>query len=642
MNRKLWVIVTLIMATSSQAFAADADVLAYLGGAGHERLMCVAELSDGTVLVGGGAEKLDWLPGDARRVTLVSPAIDGAVSGKSAFVLHLSKDLQRILNVVTLPAGAAVNVRHIKATNLPGARTGELFISGQRTADVERKIAPGYFVGKLDGNFVDRVPNRMEWVLNPPAEGAIGEDQPWDVGADGKVVYAEGTPHGYDWLAVKRVTASGQPDVVEDWRLHWYEADGKRSEWFGSPASQCPHGKVIESGIVLKVWGRGDFRSWTQADYEAKLPDGNGGVKQGRWPFDAFFEGPFNPADPKNSPRGRGYTGYGWPSTPCGNVGAIVIDRRDNHLYLGGNNKSALPKGPDFEPYVIAMTDTGRQKWWMRLYREVPPGDGKSKLDDQDARLSTPDQYVDALAIDYSQPPREGVLVVLARCHGNNVVNFWKGNEIKHSANPGDSFQPHFTGSNGNIHYGWLGRLSLTDGSTRHATFVGEYTEGAKVGKQSWPDPNLDGWPKFTSGWPDLNTTRCRSTLHVDDTGNIAVLGTGRRPITTRNALQKMPQAGQGESRWSDFVRVYSPDLTTLCYSSIIAGEWDWKTKSGGSNVALQGVLTTRDGLLIVGYSTVNPKTGDTGTTNIPLRNAPTWSTNKRDGETGVFGRLKF
>ncbi len=92
---------------------------------------------------------------------------------------------------------------------------------------------------------------------------------------------------------------------------------------------------------------------------------------------------------------------------------------------------------------------------------------------------------------------------------GNNVVNFWKGNEIKHPKNPGGSFQSFFTGSNGNIHYGWIGRLATTDGTMLHSTFVGEYSEGAKVGKKSWDDPNLDGWPRFDSAWPDINTTDC-------------------------------------------------------------------------------------------------------------------------------------
>ncbi len=629
------------LAWADQLSGTPSDVVSYVGGTGNERLFGVVQLSDQTVLVSGGAKNLDWLPDTAKRIELKNAAIESGATNQTAFVLHLSPKLDRILNVLTLPKGIAADVRFLKTTNAPGKKTGTLYISGKRLEDKARNIKPGYFIGRLDGNFVDATPTKFDWVQNIRAEGDMAETEPWDVGSDGKAVYATGTPHGYDWMGIYRLTADGKPDVVEDWRLHYFEQDGQRKEWFGTPASQCPQGKVIESAIVLKVWGRGDFRSWTQKDYLAKTPDGNGGVKQGRWPFDAFFEGPFNPADPNKSPRGRGYTGYGWPSTPCGNVGAIAVDRRDNHLYIGGNNKSTLPKNPDFEPFVIAMTNTGKQKWWMRLYREVPPAPGQSIQDDVDGRLSTPDQYVDGLVVDYSQPTNQGAIVVLARCHGNNRINFWNGHEIKHPKNPGASFQPQFTGTNGNIHYSWIGRLATTDGTTLHATYVGEYSSDAKVGRESWDDPNLDGWPKFNSAWPNINTTRCRS-LTVDLAGNVMLVGTGRRPITTKNAFMKMPKSNEGESRWSDFVRVYNPDLTTLKYSSILAGTWDWKTNAGGSGVSLQAVVPTDNGLLVVGHSTTDAKKGDAGATSIPIRNAPSWGTTDRGNESGVIGRLGF
>jgi len=639
MSLCLWAV---IAATAHSGEGSPSNLLAYVGGAGNQQLRCVTQLSDGTVLVGGGTEDgpqgLAWLAPEVPRLELAGPAITGA-SKRQAFVLHLTSDLSRVLRVVKFPGSAAVDVRAIKTTSAPGEPTGVLYLSGLRGGDETAKVKGGYFIARLDGNFVDQAPSKMVWVQNVAAEGSIAQDQPWDVGRDGKVVYAEGNPHSYDWVAVRRLTAEGQPDVVEDWRLHWYQNGDKRGEWFGSPASRCPHGKVVESAIVLKVWGRGDFRSWTKEDYEAKSPDGNGGTKQGRWPYDAFFAGPFDPVNPKDSPRGRGYTGYGWPSTPCGNVGSLVIDRRNNYLYLGGNNKSTLPKNPDFEPHVVAMSDTGKLQWWMRLYREVPPGPGETYQDNVDGRLSTPDQYIDAMAIDYSQPAAKGALVVLARCHGNNVINFWKGNEIKHPDNPGTSFQPHFTGSNGNIHYQWLGRLQLADGQMLHATYIGEYAEGAKVGKQSWPDPNLDGWPMFNSGWPDINTTRCRSQLAVDLAGDIYLCGTGRRPITTKNALMKMPKSNEGESRWCDFVRVYRQDLTTLRYSSIVTGTWDWKTKEGGSGVSLQAACPTAGGLLVVGHSTLD-KSGNPGPTDMPVTNRPAWTAAQRSGEMGVIGKL--
>ena len=40
----------------------SADMVTYAGGGGRERFNCGLVLSDGTVLVGGQAQDLDWLP----------------------------------------------------------------------------------------------------------------------------------------------------------------------------------------------------------------------------------------------------------------------------------------------------------------------------------------------------------------------------------------------------------------------------------------------------------------------------------------------------------------------------------------------------------------------------------------------------
>ncbi len=87
---------------------------------------------------------------------------------------------------------------------------------------------------------------------------------------------------------------NGDRGLAHTWYLN---SEGKESEWAGTPASKCRMEKSSRAAFVLKVWGRGDFRSWTQADYDQWTPDGNGGQKKGAWPYDAFFAGPFNPAD---------------------------------------------------------------------------------------------------------------------------------------------------------------------------------------------------------------------------------------------------------------------------------------------------------------------------------------------------------
>ena len=330
---------------------------------------------------------------------------------------------------------------------------------------------------------------------------------------------------------------------------------------------------------------------------------------------------------------GKGYYGYRFGGSPCANVGSVAVDRRTGDIYIGGNNKSVLPDGgPDFEPWVVAISRDGELRWWQRLYSE-------------EKGVSTPDQYVDALAIDYRHPAPGGSLLVVARAHGNNVNNFWKGNEIKHSANPGRAFQNGFTGSNGNIHYCWLGRLTLAEGEMLGGTYAGEYAEGTKYGNERFREPLLDHWPRFDSGWPDLNTTRIAPTVHVDAEGNVYVAGVGRRVVTTKNAYQEMPSPLRDEGavgQWSHFVRVYSADLTTLHYSSLLCGPWDWKTGQGGSDVEVRGLFPVAGGLAAVGQASSDKNTGRPTGNELPTRNVPSWGTPRRAGAMGVISLLHF
>lgn len=583
----------------------SADTVAYLGGAGAERLNGVLALSNGTFLAVGGADDLAWLPAGTPRTTLPASAITGQPGGRRAgFLLHLAGDMKTVLRAVALPAGATTDLRQVKTTSAPGQPTGDVFVSGL--------TATGYFIAKLDGNFVTTPPSGFAWVRNVAAGGDHRANPAWDVGSDGKVVFASGTPFAPDWAAVYRLRSDGRDDVVPDWRYHWgtSKATGARVEGGWTPAASRADVNVTQSAVVLKFNGRCDLRSWTTADYTAVVADGNGGTKRGKWPLDLLFSGPCNPASPTAS--GGGYTGYRPGSNPTLRAGAVTIDRRDNSIYLGLSVQSRLPNGnPDFEPAVVAYTNTGALKWWSRLYTETPQN-------------SSPDQYVDGLAVDASS----NTLVVLARSHGNNVYNLWKG---------AGTFHTSFTGTNGNIHVSWLGKLGLTDGAVRAASYVAEYVDGASGANFSQPyaDPNLDGWASHNAGWPDLNTTRCRQDVAVDPSGRVYVLCTGRRTITTRSAHQKMPKPSEGVSTWNDFVRVFTPDLKTLTYSSLLTGAWNKATGAGGGNTTLQGVAPTASGVVIVGFANA---TGNA----VPTVNVPAWASPLPSGESGLFAKLGF
>ncbi len=619
--------------TSSLVKAAEKDMVFYVGGEGDQTFHDVQALSDGTFLISGSCTNLDWLPDGAKKIELAGPKPNSEATDRYPILLQVSSDLSSVLAVAYMPKGSAETLTYIRTTEVPGKPTGDLYFSGDRKG-TDR---PGYFIAKLDGNFVDKMPSKLLWVVDARAVRSLEKFTPWDVGGDGKVVYADGESYGYSWLAVYRLTPDGKQDIVPNWRTHWGEdSDGKGFEKFGELGESVPD-TITHSGIVLKTWGRGDFRSWSKEDFLLKTSDGNGGVKQGKWPFDAMFDGYFDPETKKSvriNEDKKGYYGYRWTGVPCAHVGAIAIDRRNNHMYIGGNNRSRLPDGnPDFEPWLVAMDQTGKLKWWQRLYSE-------------EKGVSTPDQYVDAIAIDYSKPVDEASLVVAARAHGNNVNNYWNGDSVQHKDNPGFGFQNGFTGTHGNMHFSWLGRLSLDKGTLLNASYFAEYAEGAKHGKSRFNHPLLRDWPDFKSAWADLNSTRVKvGSLEMDQFGNPHVLALGRRVITTSNAYQQMPSPTKEPGSigvWSDFVRTYEPDLTWPKYSSILTGVWDTQTGKDGSKVVLTGLTPTKDGVLVVGYAPVDKDSGLPQGQNMPLHKQPNWGTNKRQGSMAVVALLHF
>lgn len=606
---------------------AQTDIVTYAGNAGKETFYDVMQITDGTFLVCGYASDLNWINSGVTQITLGNTGgIHNALgTNKVGFILHLSSDLQTIIDVVKFPQGAVEDIRFMKTTSQPYTPTGDLFISG-KTADSYANDG-GYFIAKLNNNFAAGTPTALVWSRNCWATGTLQDYQPWDVNAAGEVYYVIGEPFGYNWSAIYSMDNAGNRRVVNNWRTHWKVAGG---EWHGSPASSYPGGidSLAYSGIVLKIWGRCDLRSWTLNDYQAVSPDGNGGLKQGKWPTDILFNGPCDPNAPTHvSP---GYTGYS--ETACCPVHGgtcISIDRRNGNLFIGMNMKStssgAYGNSPDFEPAVIAMDSSGMLNWWSRLYHEITPTG--------DTVESIPDQYIDALAIDYSSDK----LVVGARCHGNNTENFWEGNTIN-SNSSAYGFQNGFTGTNGNIHETWLGKLQLNDGTLTNSTYMAELFEGTGSLGTPHTDPNLDGWPDPNTGWPDVNTTRiAKNNMKVTSAGDVCVLGVGRRTITTANAYQKMvkPYYG-GHSCWNNFVRVYQNDFRVPLYSSLIVGQWDTITQAGGDNTEMFGVYKTSQGVIAVGRQKADTLGNAIGN-NIPVSHVTPWGNATPSNESAIL-----
>ncbi len=620
MARNLLIILSFFLSINIQA---QTNLAMYAGNGGKETFYDVMQITDGTFLVCGYADNLNWIDNSVPKIQLTNTSgISNALgTNRYGIILHLSADMQQVLRVVHFPQGAVEDVRFIKTNTLPYSPTGDLFISCN-TADTDPNNG-GYIIAKLNNNFVSGIPSSLVWKQTVWAKAGPKDYHPWDVTNNGQVYYISGEAHGYDWSAVYCLNQNGVRKVVNNWRTHWLD---NGSEWRGTPASSYP-GNVDSlnySGIALKIWGRCELRSWTQGDYDTYSPDGNGGYKKGKWPVDILFDGPCDPNNPTAS--GPGYTGYSAEACcPVFGGSSVVVDRTNNDVYIGMNIKSYTGSAPDFEPAVLAMDSTGLVKWWSRLYHEITPAG--------DTMQSEPDQYVDAMAIDYTN----GKLVVGARTHGNNTENLWEGNTIFND--PGAyGFQNQFTGTNGNIHESWLGKLNLTDGTLTNSTYVAELAEGTGSLGTPHPDPNLDGWPNPNTGWPNVNTTRlARNNMKVTSAGNVCILGVGRRTITTANAYQKMVKPGAGGlSCWNSFVRVYDKDFHVPLYSSLIVGQWDTLTQAGGDNTEIFGVYKTGQGVVCVGRQKADVSGVPVGN-NIPVTNVPTWGNATPQNETAIL-----
>lgn len=604
------------------------SLVTYVGNQGKETIYDVFQLSDGTVLTCGYAENLDWVP---TNVPVSYLATNGNIpnslgTNRYGILLHLSEDLTQLLQVVSFPQGKVEDIRFIKSNSLPYNETGDLYISCN-TSDSYQNDG-GYIIAKLNGNFLNHVPDSIEWQQIVWAMSYAKEGHPWDVTSNGEVYYVSGEAHGYDWSAMYCLDQNGNRKAVENWRTHWLT---NNVEWKGTPASSNPLGSqgVKWSGIVFKMTGRCELRSWNANDFNLIQSDGNGGTKKGKWPADFLFDSPCDPLNP--SATSPGYNQY-MPENCCPVWGAssIVVDRRDNHVYLGMNFKSYYvpASSPDFEPAVIAFDETGQLKWWSRLYHEITPqGDTVGSL---------PDQYVDALAIDYVH----NELVVGARAHGNNIENLWEGNQIASNPNT-NGFQNQFTGTNGNIHESWLGKLSLTDATLKHSTYVAEYAEATSNFGAALQDPNLDAWPDPNQGWPNVNTTRMtRNSMKVSSDGSVLITAQGRRTITTATAFQKMVKPFYGGlSAWNSFVRLYQSDLNIPRYSTLLVGVWDTLTEQGGGNTEIYGVYKTNHGIIAVGRHTAT--NGISNGNPVAVSQVPNWGNSLPLNESGLIAYYK-
>lgn len=634
LNQRHWIFYALsFLAGSLLGGTPIGPVVSYLSGDPGSRLYNGLALSDGSFLVCGEADNLDFLPENTPTVELTGSAvdaIDSSGSGKTGFILQLDGDFTRILACVHFPDGKVMDIRRLRSTEVPGQPTGRIYLSGARK--VTSTSTDGYFIAKLDENFVDALPSALEWSAHircRPRNGDINQPsdhkwiQPWDLQPDGTVIYGAGQSFDYSWAEIRALDGeTGEPTTMPGWTIHW----GNNGEHYDN-LDTYP-GTPSHSGIVLKQGRDGQLRSRTWEDYEAWGTTSNGEPRRGSYPDDLFFSEPITSGN-----GGGGYTGYRTGSRDTARVGGIAVDRRNGYLYFGYCYQSTLPGGnPDYEPAVVAMDNEGNLIWWDRLYRDFVDSNDNGIYDPGEARNSSPDQYVDGVAIDYANDQ----VVFLARSHGNNVINFHRGNTL--AASPGtEGFQNQFTGNNGNIHLSWLGKFDLLDGRILHSTYLGEFSAGYNPGPTyRFSSGLLEGWPNPNAGWADLNTTRCATELAVDAQGRVYVTFTGSRPMSTSNAFQQMEPHGTGTGSWSDVIRVYESDLSGIHYSSILRGPW---SSYEGNNIELYGTVPFQDRVLVLGWHA--EEDGQPRGAPMPTAAVPDFGkTQPASGEIAVFAFL--
>jgi Secretion system C-terminal sorting domain len=605
-------------------------------------------LSNNNILICGTTNNLSWLPSGTAISTINLPdtVLNTSGTNKIPFLLYCNDDLTQVLQVVRLNTNDAEDIRFIKFTNQPGVATGQIYLSGN-TNDLKANNG-GYFIGKLNNNFVNGMPTAFVWATVYALKGSyIANAHPWDVNGTGQVYYGTGESHSANWAAIHSLDANtGVRRVVNNWLTHWYDnGAGGETEYKYGTASTYPGATPLKySGIPLKH-GRCEFRSRTTTDYNTVKADENGSLKMGKMPFDFLFK---QPCDISGNTTGKGYNnnanGYqtaGATSNVMG-LSSITCDRRNNWMYVGINSKSTLPSGlPDFEPAIIAY-ENDEIMWWDRLYKEANIRIGIDTIPNN----STPDQYIDAIAFDYAKPDNaiDAEIVVAARQHGNNTISLWNARTSAGGvttsaivANPNaKGFKDRFMGSSGNIHIGWLGRLKAKTGVLHDATYVAEIVEAAANYGAASSDLHLDGWPDPNSGNADLNTTYIqKNQVQVTGDGHVLIIAKGRRTLTTANAYQKMPPPSSNEKgAWNNYVREYRNDLSYAKYSSLIAGDWDRTTGAGGDNDTLFGVCKTAKGIITVGCHT------GVGLS-VPLANIPSWGTSTFNGVTGLIAYVQ-
>lgn len=143
------------------------------------------QLSNGTFLVAGSATNLDWIPVNVFKTQLgnINGINNGQGSNRFGFLLHLHRQFAGNYTRSSFCSRRSGGYPLSKNDKHPDA-TGDIYLSGN-TTDTKANDG-GYFIAKLKNNFVNGLPDALDWSKSIWAEGYPEEYQPWDVATMGR------------------------------------------------------------------------------------------------------------------------------------------------------------------------------------------------------------------------------------------------------------------------------------------------------------------------------------------------------------------------------------------------------------------------------------------------------------------------
>jgi hypothetical protein len=665
---------------------------------GLERLNQSLMLSDSTLLVAGEARNMNWLPAGITPTILDTTGFDfRSSSGTIGFIVRLSKDLNQILNVVTMPPNSATNIYKIRTDRAPGEPTGNIYISGETDGFPNRN---GYFLAKLNNNFINGVPTGFKYIrqvrVGAVSSGKTQFDgkswhqskQPWDVDRLGRITYASREEFSFNWSAINRLDSMGNnaptpgftnhvvrysfngdttyfdpnagpqngvpgPGVVRNCetvipifrnvgdsifvRMRYRNAQNSADSFV---TRKLPIVRHLESYVMMKYAGTNGrcFRSITQEEYDFLGLDENNQPRRASMPDNYLYSGACETLTDStilcSTTQTPGFYGHRAPNGQM-HTGKVgdIAIDKRNNHIYIGYTYAIWNAKSQYQPNTAFNFGGFDYDATVVALNE----DGVMKWWGRMLKQDTAGTGFSAnhFADGLAIDYTNNDLLVLVNGFGQSTSNLYRGDQL--AASPlGSGVKNQLSNDAQTIFYAWLGRYDLNVARLKASTYISEYATDDKSAP-GFPDPNLAGWPNPNFGNSSYAPTVAHQ-LSVDSDGSPVVLGASSRSITTENAYMRMYKADRdlcldSLASQSHFIRRYSADLQRIAYSTLFNGALNPTLESQSPNILVNGVLPLGKKYLVTG-------THQGFGSLIPVNGVPAYGKATPSGLSGVIALL--